>query len=44
MNGDSYRRRAAAERQSVKLVAGATTSSDNLDTDTSNNMKENDAN
>ena len=40
MNGDSYRRRAAAGRQAAKLDAGATTSSDNLEADTSDNIME----
>lgn len=40
MNGDSYRRRAAAERRSARPHAGATTSSDNLATDATDNMKE----
>ena len=40
MNGDSYRRRAAADRRSAKSDAGATTSSDNLDADAANNIKE----
>lgn len=41
MNGESYRRRAAADRQSAKVDAQATTSSDNRETD---NMEENDTN
>ena len=40
MNGDSYRRRAAAGRQAAKPDAGATTSSDNLEADTSDNIME----
>lgn len=40
MNGDSYRRRAAAERKSAKPVAGATTSCDSLEPDATKNMKE----
>jgi len=41
MNGESYRRRAAADRQSAKVDAQATTSSDNPET---HNMEENDTN
>ena len=41
MNGESYRRRAAADRQSDKVDAQATTSSDNPETD---NMEEKDTN
>ncbi len=41
MNGESYRRRAAADRQSAKGDAHATTSSDNPEAD---NMEENDTN
>jgi len=40
MNGDSYRRRAAAGRQSAKHDAGATTSSDKLVAKTSDNIME----
>ena len=40
MNGDSYRRRAAAGRRSVNLDAGATTSSDNLEAKTNDNTME----
>ena len=40
MNGDSYRRRAAAERRSAKPDAGATTSTDNLEPDAADNLKE----
>lgn len=40
MNGDSYRRRAAAQRRSAKLDLGATTTSDNLKPDTADNTKE----
>ena len=40
MNGDSYRRRAAADRRSAKSDAGATTSSDSLDADAADNIKE----
>ncbi len=40
MNGDSYRRRAAAERQSAKPDAGATTSSDNIAAKTTDNIME----
>ena len=40
MNGDSYRRRAAAGRQSAKPDAGATTSSDNIAAKTSDNIME----
>ena len=40
MNGDSYRRRAAASRRPAKHDARPTTSSDNLDTDTSDNITE----
>lgn len=41
MNGDSYRRRAAASRQSAEVDARATTSSDNRDdTVASDNIKE----
>ena len=41
MNGDSYRRRAAASRQSAEVDARATTSSDNRDdTVASDNIRE----
>lgn len=42
MNGDSYRRRIAADRQSAKADAGTTASNDNLETETetSDNIKE----
>lgn len=40
MNGDSYRRRAAAQRRSARPYAGKTTSSDNLAADATDNMKE----
>ena len=40
MNGDSYRRRAAAGRRSANLDAGATTSSDNLEAKTTDNIME----
>ncbi len=40
MNGDSYRRRAAAERRSARTDAAATTSSDNLEADDADNIKE----
>lgn len=40
MNGDSYRRRAAAGRRSPNLDAGATTSSDNLEAKTTDNIME----
>lgn len=41
MNGDSYRRRAAASRQSAEVDARASTSSDNhADNVVSDNIKE----
>jgi len=40
MNGDSYRRRAAAEQQGVEAVAPTTTSSDNLDHPNTDNRQE----
>jgi len=40
MNGDSYRRRAAADRRSAQADARTTTSSDSLDPDTSDNITE----
>ena len=40
MNGDSYRRRAATDRQSAKVGAQTTTSSDNLEHATSDSIKE----
>lgn len=40
MNGDSYRRRAAAQRQSARPDSGTTTSSDNLAADATDNMRE----
>ncbi|MEI4234669.1 ATP-binding protein [Roseovarius sp. D22-M7] len=43
MNGDSYRRRTAADRQSAMADTGTTTSSDNLEIETSDNMKEKNA-
>jgi hypothetical protein len=44
MNGESFRRRAAARRQSAKVDGRTTTSGDNLETDVTDNMKENNAN
>jgi DNA replication protein DnaC len=41
MNGDSYRRRAAADRHSPKVDARTTTSSDSLATVTTDNIREN---
>ena len=41
MNGESFRRRAAARRQSAKVDGRTTTSGDNLETDVTDNMKEN---
>ncbi|MBC7140398.1 MAG: ATP-binding protein [Defluviimonas sp.] len=43
MNGDSYRRRAAADRRSAVADARATTSSDSLEPITSDNIKEENA-
>ena len=40
MNGDSYRRRAAAEQKGVEAVAPTTTSSDNLDLPNTDNRQE----
>ena len=40
MNGDSYRRRAAAGRRPAKHDPRPTTSSDNFDPDTSDNITE----
>lgn len=40
MNGESYRRRAATGRQSAKVDARTTTSGDNLEPATSDNIKE----
>jgi DNA replication protein DnaC len=40
MNGDSYRRRAAAERRTAKADARPTTSSDSLKPHASDNMPE----
>jgi len=43
MNGESYRRRAAADRRSTQSDARTTTSSDNQKTTTSDNMEESEA-
>ena len=43
MNGDSYRRRAAADRRSAVADARATTSSDSLEPITRDNIKEENA-
>ena len=43
MNGESYRRRAATDRQSAKVDARTTTSSDSLATATTDNIRENNA-
>lgn len=40
MNGESYRRRAAAQRRSARPDAGTATPSDNLAADATDNMKE----
>ena len=43
MNGDSYRRRAAASRMEAEAVAPTTTSSDNIDPRNTNNLEEDNA-
>ncbi len=44
MNGDSYRRRVAADRHSPKVDDRTTTSSDSLDPNDNDNIKEDSAN